>query len=286
MCGYFNDSMLSAVSENDLRSQFDKAMNMYKGEEFIKVFTSGSFLDPSEIPTSLQREILLKLSEHAKKVSVESRPQYITQKTIAEIEKIVQPKTFEIGIGLETSNDFIRETAINKGFTLREYVRAALVLKKHHMSVKTYLLMKPPFLTEKEAIDDCIRTLQDTAAYTDVISLNPTNIQRHTLVEYLWRRNQYRPPWLWSIIEFLKHSKSATDALVKCDVVGGGSIRGAHNCGLCDKAVLSAIEQFSLTQKQSTLKGLSCSCQEQWRDQLNLESLSFGSIPDFLRWNP
>jgi archaeosine synthase beta-subunit len=73
---------------------------------------------------------------------------------------------------------------------------------------------------------------------------------------------------------------------VKCDVVGGGGMRGPHNCGSCDNNVLSAIEEFSLTQKQSAFHGLTCDCKEKWRDQLDLENLSFGSLVDFSRWNP
>jgi len=220
------------------------------------------------------------------KISVESRPQYITEKRLGDVQKFVLAKEFEVGIGLETSNDLVREKAINKGFTFQEYVKAAALLKKHAMKTKTYVLLKPPFLTEKESTDDCIRTIKDTAQYTDTISLNPTNVQRHTVVDYLWKRNQYRPPWLWSIIEVLKQSGIITDALVKCDVVGGGNIRGAHNCGTCDRAVLQAIGEFSLSQNKDTLNGLSCDCQEKWRDQLDLERLSFGSIVDFERWNP
>ena len=98
----------------------------------------------------------------------------------------------------------MREKAINKGFTFNDYKKAATLLKKHQMNVKTYVLMKPPFLTEKESLNDCIQTTKDIAPYTDLISLNPTNVQRHTVVEYLWKRNQYRPPWLWSIVEYLK----------------------------------------------------------------------------------
>jgi archaeosine synthase beta-subunit len=286
MCGYFNDSMLTAVSEADLQAQFETAMNTYKGEPIVKLFTSGSFLDPHEIPEPVQQKILTTLTEHAEKISVESRPEYITEKRLTHIQTLVQPKTFEIGIGLETSNDLIREKAINKGFTFQQYKTAAELLHHHKMSVKTYVLLKPPFLTEQEALNDSIRTAHDVKPFTDVISLNPTNIQHHTVVEYLWKRDQYRPPWLWSIVEFLKQSQDLSDILVKCDVVGGGSRRGAHNCGACDQKVLTAIEKFSLSQQQSTLEGLSCSCLEQWKDQLDLENLSFGSFPDFGRWNP
>jgi radical SAM enzyme (TIGR01210 family) len=278
--------MLIAVSEEDLWSQFEKAMQNYKDEKIIKLFTSGSFLDPSEIPILVQYKILSTLTEQVEKISVESRPEYVTEKMLASVQKIMSSKVFEIGIGLETSNDLVREKAINKGFTFHDYQKAAILLKKHKMNVKTYVLMKPPFLTEKESLDDCIRTTKAIAPYTDLISLNPTNVQRHTVVEYLWKRNQYRPPWLWSVVEFLQQSKNITDALVKCDVVGGGSMRGAHNCGICDREVLNAIEEFSLSQKKDAFHGLTCDCQEKWYDQLDLENLSFGSLVDFSRWKP
>lgn len=286
MCGYFNDSMFSEVTGDDLLAQFEIAMQGYKQEKIVKLFTSGSFLDPSEVPQATQQKILSRLAEQAEKISVESRPEYITEKHLTDIHKTVLSKEFEIGVGLETSNDLVRQKAINKGFPFQSYIKATRLLRKHQMKVKSYVLMKPPFLTEKESLDDCIRTAKETKKYTDSISLNPTNIQRHTVVEYLWKRDQYRPPWLWSIVEFLQQSKSITDAFVKCDVVGGGSMRGPHNCGACDQKVLRAIEEFSLTQKKDVFKDLTCSCKEKWLDQLAMERLSFGSLVDFSGWNP
>jgi len=63
MCGYFNDSMFIDVSEKDIRSQFEKAMQNYKDEKIVKLFTSGSYLDPYEISISMQNEILSILTE-------------------------------------------------------------------------------------------------------------------------------------------------------------------------------------------------------------------------------
>jgi radical SAM enzyme (TIGR01210 family) len=286
MCGYFNDSMHAPVSDNDLRAQVEKALQSYRDEPIVKIFTSGSFLDNHELSTEMQHEILKMLSNRAQKISVESRPDYVTEKTLSHIQQMVQPALFEVGIGLETSNDLIRELAINKGFTFNEYKKAASLLKKHQMNLKTYVLMKPPFLTEKETLQDCLRTAQDIASFTDMISLNPCTVQRHTIVEYLWKRNQYRPPWLWTVVEFLKQSKTLLDAPVKCDVTGGGSRRGAHNCEKCDLTILHQISEFSLSQKTSDLKNINCDCKEQWKDQLDLESLSFGALTDFARWNP
>ena len=284
MCGYFNDSVVEPVSEADLIVQFDKAMERYNGEPIIKLFTSGSFLDTDEIPGPVRTYILKKVQQHAEKISVESRPEYINTRVLSAIQPLVEPKTFEVGIGLETSNDVLRKHAINKGFTFSAYKAATTRLKQYHFGVKTYVLLKPPFITEKEALDDCIKTTKNVKPYSTVISLNPTNVQRHTVVEYVWKRGQYRPAWLWSVVEFLKQSKKTTDILVKCDVVGGGSVRGAHNCGRCDHSVLDAIAQFSLSRKISVFNGLACSCQEQWRDQLASETLSFGSLVDYGRW--
>jgi len=266
--------------------QFETAMQNYKGEKIVKLFTSGSFLDSSEIPESIQQMILGTLAKQAEKISVESRPEYVTEKRLSAIKPLFHSKVFEVGIGLETSNDLVRHNAINKGFDLKDYLKAVHLLSNHQMKVKTYVLLKPPFLTEKESLDDCIRTTQEISKYTDSISLNPTNVQRHTVVEFLWKRNQYRPPWLWSIVEFLKQSKTITDAFVKCDLVGGGSTRGPHNCGACDHKIVQGISDFSLTQDTKVFDNLSCSCQEQWFDQLAHEKFSFGSMVDFSGWTP
>ena len=286
MCGYFNDSMFSKVSSEELEQQFETAMQTYKGEKIVKLFTSGSFLDSSEIPESIQQMILGTLAEQAEKISVESRPDYVTENELSALHPLFDSTVFEVGIGLETSNDLVRRTAINKGFAFKDYLNAVHLLKKHRTKVKTYVLLKPPFLTEKESLDDCIRTTREISDLTDSISLNPTNVQRHTVVEFLWKRDQYRPPWLWSIVEFLKQSNNITEAFVKCDLVGGGSKRGAHNCKACDQKVIQAIADFSLTQDTNVFNDLSCTCQEQWLDQLAHEKFSFGSMVDFSRWIP
>ena len=278
MCGYFNDSAFEDISEKDLLSQFENAMQKYKGERFVKIFTSGSFLDEQEIPKNVRKKILEKLYETADKISVESRPEYITNKSLSKIKDLYKNKIFEIGIGLETADDFIREKIVNKGFAFKDYTKAAEIMKKHNVKLKTYVLIKPPFLSEKQAIQDSIKTVEKINDITDIVSFNPVNVQRNTYVRYLWNRQMYRPPWLFSIIEILEKSKHIEpNVRIKCDIVGGGNIRGAHNCRKCDKQFLKAISDFSLKQDTKIFKNLKCSCSEKWLDQLEIEELSFGS---------
>jgi len=281
MCGYFNDSMWENVSDDDLLMQLNVAMRNYSRQSFVKIFTSGSFLDDNEVRPKARKEILDKLFETAEKISVESRPEFITDEKMSEIIDIFKTKTFEVGLGLETASDFVREYCLNKGFKFEDYKKAAKKLKKYNVKLKTYVLIKPPFLTEKESIEDAIKTVDKIKKITDSISFNPTNVQRNTLVNYLWQRRQYRPAWLFSIVEILKKSKKiAGNVRIKCDIVGGGSIRGAHNCKLCDSKFLDAISKFSLSQNLSVFKGLDCDCRDNWLDQLDIEYLGFGSLVD------
>jgi hypothetical protein len=281
MCGYFNDSMWENVSDDDLLTQFNIAMKNYSGQSFVKIFTSGSFLDDNEVRPKTRKEILDKLFETANRVSVESRPEFITDEKMSEIIDIFKTKTFEVGLGLETASDFVREYCLNKGFKFEDYKKAAKKLKKYNVKLKTYVLIKPPFLTEKESIQDAIKTIDKIKKITDSISFNPTNVQRNTLVNYLWQRKQYRPAWLFSIVEILKKSKKISgNVRIKCDIVGGGSIRGAHNCKLCDSKFLDAISKFSLSQNLNMFKGLDCDCRDKWLDQLDIEDLGFGSLVD------
>lgn len=282
MCGYFNDSSWYNLSDDDLLAQFDTAMEKYKGQRFIKIFNSGSFFDDKEISQNVRKEILHRLFRDVDKVSVESRPDFITDEKLDEIKNIAGLKTFEIGIGLETADDFIREYCINKGFTFDDYKKAANLVKKHGFNLKTYILVKPPFISEKKAIDDAVKTVEKIKDITDVISFNPCTVQRNTVVELLWKHHEYRPPWLYSIIEILRKSKKIADGLLlKCDVTGGGSIRGAHNCKSCDKIYLKAIFDFSLKQDIKIFNNLEeCECREKWLDQLDIEEFGFDSLVD------
>ena len=277
MCGYFNDSLWKKTTDEDILTQFDTAIKKYNGEKFVKIFTSGSFLDDNEISNKVGSQILNKLYETCDKVSVESRPEYITDKKLKEIKKIAGSKAFEIGVGLETADDNIRNDCINKGFTFKDYKNAADIIHKNGFSLKTYVLVKPPFMTERQAIDDAVNTIKKIKNITDVVSLNPCNVQRNTVVDYLWKRREYRPPWLFSIIEIIKQSKT-DDFILKCDIAGGGSIRGAHNCKPCDKSYIQAISDFSLSQDIKVFKNLDCECKDKWLDQLDLEDLGFGSL--------
>jgi radical SAM enzyme (TIGR01210 family) len=266
MCGYHMDSDPSIMDE-DVLAQVKTAMEKLDGHEIIKMYISGSFFNENEISDGLRRDILETIGGKVKKLLVESRPEFISREVIEETLGFVSK--LEVAIGLESANDTVSKRCVNKGFTFEDYKKAAGIAKTSGASVRTYLLVKPPFLTEKEAIGDALESARKATPFSDVISFNPVNVQRGTFIEKLWTKAEYRPPWLWSVIEVLEGSKDLGPRIV-CGPSGGGTKRGAHNCGSCDRTILRAIDEFSIRNRRD-FKEIGCQCKELWQDILDLE---------------
>ncbi|MEW6069994.1 MAG: archaeosine biosynthesis radical SAM protein RaSEA [Candidatus Thermoplasmatota archaeon] len=271
MCGYINEAAQVDVSDDALLLQASEAMKKRRAEKIIKIYTSGSFLDKTEISENAQTKILELVGTSAEKVVIESRPEFVNKEHLNKLNKICN---LEIALGLESSNPIILEKSINKGFKLEDYVKAAEIINELGIKLKTYILIKPPFITEKEAIVDAVNSAEFASNYSQTISFNPVNIQKNTLVEYLWKRKEYSPPWLWSVVEILKCTKENVNSWLICSPIAGGSRRGTHNCGNCDSKILKAIKEFSLTQNIKVFDGLDCNCKQKWLDIVELEGFA------------
>lgn len=274
MCGYASEG--AAASSEDLLYQLKAAMSRLSSmDQVVKIYTSGSFFDPVEVPSDARLEILRTVSNAGiRKLVVESRPQYITQEAVRQCADSVE---LEVGIGLETASDPIRDHVVRKGFKLQDFIAASQLVHGSGGRVKAYLLLKPPFLSEGAAIRDAISSMAKASQYADVLSLNLCNVQRGTDLEGLWERGEYRPPWLWSAVEVLRKSGDLGIPVI-CDPVAAGSQRGPHNCGLCDELVANAIKAHLLEQDVTIFDSLDCSCIPTWRKLLELEERSFGSL--------
>jgi hypothetical protein len=109
------------------------------------------------------------------------------------------------------------------------------------------------------------------------------NIQRGTVIDRLFRANEYRPPWLWSLIQLINdvhndihptNSGNGADDQV-CRLIihptAGGKVRGAHNCGKCDGDVVAAIERYSVSGDINDLDGLDCGCKAVWKSEIAID---------------
>lgn len=274
MCGYIADAATRPPTPEDLLTQFESVSRRID-HGVVKIFTSGSFFDPGEVPEVVRDKILAELNLYADKIIVETRPEFVTDKTVAGAK--MHADRLEVAIGLETSNDTIRNNSINKNFLFKDFVRASEAAKVHGVTTKAYLMMKPPFISERDALEDMVKSVMDAAPYAGTISMNLCNVQRGTLVDELFHRKAYRPPWLWSVVEVLKRVHGKTGSIVTSDPLAAGQPRGPHNCYKCDPEFADAIRKYSLTQDVSVFDGLDCDCKALWEKELELGQWTFGS---------
>ena len=282
-CGYFNDTRDDVTSE-DLHAQWAAAKEKFddfNDQAMVKVYTSGSLLEDREIPVDFQETVLKDCARLGKELIVESRCEQLTEGKLAWATSI-NPE-FTVAIGLEAYDDEVLRFHVNKGFTTKSWDRAVANLKKFNLRIKTYLMFKPPFMSEADALDHCVSWIESVAEHSDEISVNPMNIQRGTVIDRLHRHNEYRPPWLWSLVDMIQRAhpiihpdngiNGDPDQVSRLIVhpTAGGKIRGSHNCGSCDAEVVAAIERYAVSGSLAEFDGLECSCQEVWKAEVNLE---------------
>ncbi|CAI50597.1 TIGR01210 family protein [Natronomonas pharaonis DSM 2160] len=268
MCGYVAESVEGgSVGHENLMTQIQhcldhEADNADEKAGLIKIYTSGSFLDEREIPAETRAAIAETFADRDRMV-VESLPDFVDREKVADFTD--RGLETDVAIGLETATDRVRHDAVNKYFDFAEFEDACVEAQATGAGVKAYLLLKPPFLAEPDAVEDMKRSVRRCAAADGchTVSMNPCNVQRHTMVEELYHDGGYRPPWLWSVCDVLE-ATADEDVIVVSDPVGHGSDRGPHNCGECDDLVQRAIKDFNLRQDPSVFEEVDCECTATW----------------------
>jgi len=270
MCSYRHERFQQESCEallGHLKAQLAWVLKEHPLSDYrmVKIFTSGSFFDPREVPPEFLHDV--SSTFRGKLVIAETRPEFVRDEVIdpfvQELDDGSWKRSLYCAIGIETSNDEIREKCINKGFTFRDFRDAAGRARKAGAGIKAYLLFKPLFLSEREALEDMKTSISDIVPHADMISMNPCTVQRNTELEYYWKRGAYRPPYLWSVLSIL----ATAPVHITCDPLGGGQKRGPHNCGTCDGEIVKGIRDYSLNDDRdlvAALLDITCGCKEEW----------------------
>jgi len=270
MCSYrherYGEQSCDALLAH-LRAQLAWVLAEYNVADFrmVKIFTSGSFFDPAEVPQEFLSDVATVF--RGKLIVAETRPEFIREETLRPFIETIDDGSWKMplycAVGLETSSDEIRKKCIRKGFTFADFKEAARIAHAAGAGVKAYLLHKPLFLTEKESLEDMKTSIRDAAEHAEIISMNPCTVQRKTELEFYWKRGAYRPPYLWSVLTLLKESP----VHMTCDPLGGGQKRGPHNCGKCDYELVKGIRDYSLNADRELVNALletDCDCKSEW----------------------
>jgi len=262
-----------SVAHEDLMNQIEVCLdheteNADAPAELIKIYTSGSFLD-EEVPAETRQAIAETFADR-NRIVVESLPDFVSQEKIGDFAD--HGIATDVAVGLETATDRVRHDCVNKYFDFSDFEDACaeggrgrrhLRRRRGDQGVPPDEAALPRGARSRRRHDRLHPSVWRRRDGCHTVSMNPTNVQRYTMVDELFFKGGYRPPWLWSVAHVLKETADV-DAIVVSDPVGHGSDRGAHNCGECDDRVQTAIKDFDKRQDPSVFEQVSCECEATW----------------------
>lgn len=270
--GCFNCGFMKGYEYPDrMFQQFLDDASRYIGFENISLYSNGSFLDCREITLDEQKKMLeVLVTSGARQIMVETRPDFVDEDNINHILETVRAEHLKVGLGFDTYSDDVRDVCLNKGYTRNKYDNAAGILKKYGIPFESRIVIKPPFLTEAEAIKEAITSIEHAFKKGSLeVSLEPIAIQDYTLQDYLAKKKCFRVPWLWSLISILKETHSMGTIFVGGEVFLPLPKETAHNCSICTAQVRDKLNKFNETQDIKLFDNLDCDCISDWKKDLD-----------------
>ena len=277
MCGFWNETSQfhEVITAADFIEQFKNVTAKVDISQYpiLCLYNAGSVLNEEEIPFEALEVIFSTLSrfETLKQIALESRVEYVSKDKLSRLKGLVPDKELVIASGLESGNEKIRQLCVHKGLDRRVF--EGYVELGHSLGIiqRIYLLIKPPFLTEQEAIDDAVSSARYLYALgIKDIHYEAMTIQENTLVHALYERGHYRPPWLWSILEILKQLSPDVKPFISPFRYIGDVQVAPHNCERCSDLVTDLIlKQYCSHYDLNKLEQVDCPCRAQWIEELS-----------------
>ncbi|MFI6112886.1 radical SAM protein [Kitasatospora sp. NPDC051164] len=255
-----------AASAESLLDQVRRTLARTEDEpdyEVLCLYNDGSFFAPREIPRDVQVEIArLVAAAGVKRLVVESLPQFVTEHVLAPFVQALGGVRLEIGIGLQSADQLVRETLVNTRISQKSFERALAVMAGLGVDPKIYLMVKPPFLTDGEAVTDVVESVDYlTGLGVRGMTLCPTRVSQHTVAWELWRAGQYTPPNLWTVVDAVRRVHERLAVRVACVNLRGSDFESVFPdaCPSCADGVVDALMRFGESGEAADLPA-DCSC--------------------------
>lgn len=268
MCPFTNENNYGLGSDPQrLLDQVDTVLTRSASEPdyaVLALYNDGSFFAPREIPLEVQRAIAERVARSGVgRLVVESLPQFVTAKALKPFIAGLGGVELEIGIGLQSCDDLVRETLVNTRISRPTFKRAVATMNSFGVFPKIYLMIKPPFLTDAEAVTDVVQSVDYVRSLGITgVTLCPTRVSRNTVAWHLWQSGHYQPPNLWTVVEAVRRAHQATAVRVACINLRGTDFESVFpdSCPLCADRVVDGLVRYSETGDLSDLPD-GCECQ-------------------------
>ncbi|MFG0334747.1 MAG: radical SAM protein [Maioricimonas sp. JB049] len=251
MCDLWKNTTDETVPVGAIPAQIDYALERLGPARHIKLYNSGNFFDRRAIPREDHAAIAARVSRF-ETVIVENHPRFCSEVCGAFQERI--GTQLEVAIGLETIHPEVLP-ALNKQMTLDDYDRAVERLLADGLRVRTFILLRPPGLSEEEGLEWALQSLEHAFSIgVDCCAVIPTRAG-NGIMEQLGQAGVFTTPTLNSLEAVLESGLAMNRGRVFVDL---WDIEQLFECRVCGPARAERLRQMNLS--QTPLPRVECAC--------------------------
>lgn len=252
MCDLWQNTLEKTVPPGAIPTQIRPALEQLPaaGElpRHLKLYNAGSFFDPRAIPPADYEEIA-RLCAPFERVIVECHPAFVDERLLQFRDLLVSQRasastSMEVAMGLETAHPDVL-ARLNKRMTLPQFRRAAGFLRQAGISLRVFILVRPPWLSEAEGLEWAKRSLDfafDCGAA--VCALIPTRAGNGAM-DALAASGEWSPPSLDTLEESLDYGHSLQAGRVLVDL---WDIERFISCQVCAEGRIARLVRNNLLQ--------------------------------------
>jgi len=250
-CDLWRQTLDEPTPAGAIPRQIDIALERLPPASVVKLYNSGNFFDAAAIPP-LDWPAIADRVRIFERVVIENHP-LLTDDRVLRFQEQLDTR-LEVALGLETVHPEVLRR-MNKRMTLDDFARAARILVKHDISVRAFVLLRPPFLSEDEGIEWALKSIDfafdSGATCVSVISTRPGNGAMDRLQAEGW----FAPPKLSSMEQVLAAGIESGRGRVFADT---WDIARFSACSRCAAARVERLRQMNLS--QTILPPVVCDC--------------------------
>ncbi len=244
MCDLWKNTLEHPVAIGDIPEQIRWGLAQLPPAREIKLYNSGNFFDRRAIPPE-DYHAIARLVRGFETVIVENHPRLCGESCLR-FQELIAPARLEIALGLETCHPEIL-ASLNKRMTLEDFENAAAFLISHGIRLRSFLLLKPPFLKEQAAIDWAIRSVDYAFDHgVDCCAVIPTRAG-NGIMDDLLESGEFSHPQGASLEQVLERSLDRRRGRVFVDLWDAELF---FPCQSCRQDRIGRLKEMNLTQRQ------------------------------------
>ena len=251
MCGLWKNTTDFTVAPGAISRQIDFALSRLPVAKQIKLYNSGNFFDGRAIPRDEHDEIARRVEKFTT-VVVENHPRLCSRLCLEFRDRLTAQ--LEIALGLETVHPDILP-ALNKRMTVEDFDRAVRFLVSESISVRAFVLLRPPFLDDSAGITWAVRSVEHAFSRgVGCCVIIPTRAD-NGIMERLQTHGQFAPPSLGALERTLETCLALRQGRVFVDL---WDVERLSACPQCRPARIERLRQMNL--RQELLPTVTCVC--------------------------